>query len=112
MAQAIAQKQRRYADVMADGASSLLVLGSEVYGRWSPDAVQVVRELVALKAGQAPPTLRGCAAYAWSNRWWALISVGTQRAVAEALLRDGGADLQPNPPVESVPDLVDVLTDF
>ena len=69
LAQGIAEKRRRYADVMADRASSFLVLGCEIYGRWSADATQIVRELVNLKAGQAPPALRGCAAASWSNRW-------------------------------------------
>ena len=88
----------------------LLVLGCETYGRWCDDATRLVRELGALKAREAPPSLRACAWHAWSQRWWALVSVGVQRAVAETLLCHRGPDLQPNPPVEPAPPLADVLT--
>ena len=110
--QAVTRKRQRYADVVANPGSTLLVLGCEVYGRWSQDAVSIVRELVALKARAAPPALRRSAAYAWSNRWWSLISVATQRAVAEALLRPGGFDLQPVPARDEPPALADLVTDY
>ena len=106
---AVATKRRKYADVHASTQACLLVLGCEAYGRWSEDAIRIVRELAALKARQAPPLLRGCAQHAWSNWWWALIGVGVHRAIAEALLRDGGADLQASAPTTAPPSLVDVL---
>ena len=87
----------------------LLVLGCEVYGRWSEDAVAIVREMASLKARQAPRQLRNCARYAWANRWWSLIGVGVHRAIAEALLRHAGADLQNSPPTHAPPPLADVL---
>ena len=70
----------------------------------------MVRELAAHKAREAPRALRGSARHAWSHRWWALVSVGAQRAGAEALLRASGPDLQPNPLVNPTPPLADVLT--
>ena len=82
-----------------------------MFGRWCDDAVSVMRELAALKAKQAPPLLRACARHAWSERWWGLIGVGVQRAVAEALLRDGGVDLQASPPTTDTPPLAEVLAD-
>ena len=106
---AMQSKQRKYADVVASPQAALVVLGCEVYGRWCNDAISLVTELAALKAREAPPLLRGCAHYAWSNRWWALLSVGTQRAVAEALLRHAGPDLQPHAPTEVTPPLMEVL---
>ena len=111
LSQAVATKRRKYADVVNSGDASFLVLGCEAYGRWCNDAVGMVRELVALKA-KAPPAMRGCARYAWSQRWWSLVSVGTQRAIAEALLRHSGHDLQPNPAVEPTPPLADVLSQY
>ena len=108
---AMQSKRRKYADVVASPQAALVVLGCEVYGRWCNDAISLVTELAALKAREAPPLLRGCAHYAWSNRWWALLSVGTQRAVAEALLRHAGPDLQPSAPTEVTPPLMDVLLD-
>ena len=112
LAQAVATKRRKYADVHSSPAASLLVLGCETYGRWSEDAVKIVRELAALKAREAPPLLQGCARHSWSNRWWALVSVGVQRAIGEALLRHSGPDLQPQPPVVSAPPLADIVALF
>ena len=106
---AVATKRRRYADVHASPQACLLVLGCEVYGRWSDDAVKVVREMAALKAQQAPHRLRHCARHAWSNRWWALVGVGVHRAIAEALLRHAGFDLQDNAPLQPPPALADLL---
>ena len=108
----MAKKRRKYADVTNHPGAALLVLGSEVYGRWCPDAVELLRELVALKARQAPPALRGRAAHVWSNRWWAIVAVSTQRAIAESLIRHGGVDLQANPSPEEPPPLADLVVDF
>ena len=109
MQHAITTKRRTYADVHASPQACLLVLGCEVYGLWSDDAVKIVREMAALKAQQAPRRLRNCARHAWSNRWWALIGVGVQRAIAEALLRHAGFDLQDNAPLQPPPPLADLL---
>lgn len=112
MQQAVATKRRKYADVVTSSQACLLVLGCETYGRWCADAISIVRELATLKARQAPPLLRGCARFAWSNRWWALVGVGVQRAVAESLLRHGGPDLVPHAPTSLAPPLADVLLDL
>ena len=109
LAQAVARKRRKYADVVASQQAALLVLGCEVYGRWCQDASRIIRELAALKARQAPPLLRHCAQHAWSNRWWSMVGVGVQRAVAESLLRHAGADLQPCAPLAETPPLADIL---
>ena len=107
--QAVTTKRRTYADVHASPQACLLVLGCEVYGRWCDDAVAIVRELASLKAQQAPLRLRNCARHAWANRWWSLAGVGVQRAIAEALLRHSGADLQDSAPLYPPPPLTDVL---
>ena len=86
-----------------------MVLGTEVYGRWSDDALELLRELVALKAAQAQPLLRGAAAAAWTTRWWNLLSVGVQRACSETLLCSGGADLLQQTGEEVVPGLATVF---
>ena len=105
----VATKRRKHADVHSSATASLLVLGCEVYGRWSDDTTRTMRELAALKARQAPPLLRGCAMHAWSNRWWGIVGVGVQRAIAEALLREGGFDLQASAATTDPPPLADVL---
>ena len=112
LTQAVATKRRKYADVHSSPVACLLVVGCETYGRWTEDAIRIMRELAALKAREAPPLLQGCARYSWSNRWWALVSVGVQRAIAEALLCGGGPDLQAYPAVTSAPPLADLVAQF
>ena len=107
--QAVSTKRRTYGDVHGSPQAVLLVLGCEVYGRWCSDAIAIVNELAALKATQAPPRLRNCARHAWANRWWSLVGVGVQRAIAEALLRHSGADLQDCASFSPPPPLTDVL---
>ena len=87
----------------------LLVLGCEVYGRWTEDALRLVRELARLKAREAPALLRPTARQAWAARWWGIIGVGTQRAVGAALLVREGADLLPPTPNGEEPCLADLL---
>ncbi len=106
---AVNRKRQHYRDVIATPGAAFLVLGCEVYGRWSEDALQIVRELSTLKAAEAPEHLRQSARHGWASRWWAIVSVATQRAVAEALLRHGGADLQASQAERPPPPLTDVL---
>ena len=68
------RKHRTYHDVYHSDAATLLVLGTEVYDRWSIDAHDLVQELVTLKASQAQQLLRGAAAV-WSTRWRNVLSV-------------------------------------
>ena len=109
LGQAVSRKRRTYADVAASSEAALVVLGCEVYGRWCEDATSLVREMAALKAREAPPLLRGCAQHAWSNRWWSMIGVGVHRAIAEALLRHAGCDLQSSPATTEPPPLAEVI---
>ena len=105
------RKHRTYHNVYRSNAVTLLVLGTEVYGRWSTDAHDLVQELVTLKASQAQPLLRGAAAAAWSTRWWNVLSVGLQRATSDALLCCSSADLLPRTTPGDEPHLDDVLDD-
>ena len=102
------RKHRTYQHVSQAGAATLLVFGSEVYGRWSADAHDLVQEIVALKAAQAQPLLRGAAAAAWITRWWNVLSVGLQRAASEALLYCSSTDLLPRTTTGEEPHLGDV----
>ena len=86
-------------------------MGEAVYGRWNKNALDLVRELVALKAEQVSGLLRDSTTSAWRTRWWNLLSVGTQRACSEVLLCGGGADLLPQPECCEVPTLASVLDD-
>ena len=109
---AVNRKRGTYSDIPDSGVARLVVLGCEVYGRWSEDAVVLVRQLAEAKAREAPPALRTSARQAWSCRWWSLASVGVQRAIGEALLRDGGVDLLSSPSPAGEPSLTDVVGDY
>ena len=45
-----------------------------------------MRNLAKLKADQQPEHLKRATEYAWSARWWSLLSVAAQRAFAFSLL--------------------------
>ena len=83
------------------------VLGSEVGGRWSQGALQLVRDLVRIRAQRAPPALRQAAASAWARRWWSQLSVSVQQAVASKAL--GCSWPVPHPSQRVGPDLDQVL---
>ena len=108
---AIAKKRNTYSDVTSSGVACLLVLGCEVYGRWSEDAIDLVRQIARSKSRGAPPALRRAALQAWTNRWWGIIGVGVQRAIGEALLLEGGADLIPCSSLVEEPTLTDLVCD-
>ena len=85
------RKARVYPELGRHG-TQLVVLGCKVGGRWDDQAVAFVRRLARLRSRQAPPLLRAAARAAYSRRWWGLLSVAVQDAVAATLL---GAPLGP-----------------
>ena len=64
--------------------------------------------LVRKKARGVSDVLRRATERAYSVRWWSLLAVALQRAIAESLLRESGADLMPAEGSVELP-LVDVL---
>ena len=77
-----------------------MVLASEIGGRWSDTSLDFVRRLAAAKAAGAPPPLREATATALQARWWALLAVATQDALAATLLGDAPHLLHGNPAEE------------
>ena len=106
---AAARKHRRYADIDASGAGALIVLGCEVYGRWSDEALLLVKELATLKARPYPAYLRHSVRAAWHSRWWSLASVGMMNAAGESLLAGQGADLLAGSPPAAPPGVIELL---
>ena len=47
------------------------------------------------KARGVSDVLRRATERAYSARWWSLLAVALQRAIAESVLRESGADLMP-----------------
>ena len=79
-------KQKKYHEATQAGEVQLVTLACEVGGRWSPTCIQMVSELAKHKASAEPFRLRRAAEFAWHARWWSLLSVSAQRAVAASLL--------------------------
>ncbi|CAE7208919.1 unnamed protein product [Symbiodinium sp. CCMP2592] len=51
-----------------------------------PEAGRFVQHLIRVRSHRAPPALRRAAAAGWSRRWWGLLAVAVQRAVASTAL--------------------------
>ena len=76
------RKQARYPELSRGGPHRLLVLACEVGGRWSDECVDLLRTLTAVRARRTAPAIRAAATTAWHRRWWSLLSIAQQRAVA------------------------------
>ena len=93
-------KAVKYPELCNSQRVRLMVLASEVGGRWSDASLDFVRRLAAAKAAGAPPPLREATATALQARWWALLAVATQDALAATLLGDAPHLLHGNPAEE------------
>ena len=82
-----------YAEVISSGLGSLQCLGCEVYGRWSAQSVKLVPELARERARGLHPRIRRGVALGLQHRWWGILSIALQRAVANVVLNPDCADL-------------------
>ncbi len=62
------------------------MLGAELGGRVSQEALKALHLLAVAKARESPELLRRRAKSAWQRRWLGMLSVSIQVAVAESLL--------------------------
>ena len=76
----------------ATARHKFLVLGSEVGGRFSSECVDLVHQLVELKARHASDEDCKLVKLVYFRRWWGILSVAVQRAVSMNLL---GGDWAP-----------------
>ena len=81
-------KDVTYPELVNSGQLRLLTLACEIGGRWSDTCRDTVRQLATVKAREAPRQLRSAAVRAWEQRWWALLSVAAQSALASTLVDD------------------------
>ena len=102
-------REEDYPDVEASPHACLLCLAVETYGRWNHHSQQLLAQLARMKARGVPDVLRRTTERAYTQRWWSLLAVALQRAVADAVLRDSGADLTPAEEQLCGPALADVL---
>ena len=82
-----------YPEVARSNTSRLYCLGVEVFGRWGREALQLVRDLARETAAGLPPRVRLGTQTRLLRRWWGLLGLATQRAVARGVLQGTGADL-------------------
>ena len=102
-----AAKRETYPELVASSRCWLVTLACEVGSRWSDTCVALLCALAARKAEESPALLRGSARTARACRWWALLCVARQSALAAMLTEDalgglGGFSGEP-------PALADVL---
>ena len=79
-------KEDTYPELINSSDLRLVVLACEVGGRWSSTCVDVIRGLARHRAATEPSPLRQTARHAWRHRWWCLLSVTQQHALASSLL--------------------------
>ena len=62
------RKRGKYPELCREGPHKLVVLVSEISGRWNEDASRFVRSLVRLHRLRVQPTLRQAAAASWARK--------------------------------------------
>ena len=68
------------------GGQRLLVLAAELGGRWSSECHELMRLLLNHRARRTAPAVRAAARSGWQRRWWGLLGVALQQAVAATAL--------------------------
>ena len=104
------RKERRYPELLDSPYGRLVVLACEVGGRWNGASLRLVARLAKEKSRSAPALLRASARAAWTSRWWGLLSVAAQSALA-ATLGGGSASALGGPAGEDEVLLGHVLDD-
>ena len=96
-----------YQPVVSSGLGALYCLGCEVYGRWGQPCINLMQALVRERSRLLHPRVRRGTALSLQHRWWGILSVTLQKAVARAILRETGADLYESllEPIPSIADL-------
>ena len=83
-----------YQPVVDSGLGALYCLGCEVYGRWGQPCITLMSALIRERTRMLNPRVRRGTALGLQHRWWGILSVTLQKAVATAILRQTGEDLQ------------------
>ncbi|CAK0830298.1 unnamed protein product [Prorocentrum cordatum] len=86
LAVARGRKEATYPELIGSRRCRLVVLGLEVGGKWSEEALTFVGLLARARARSAPQRLRASARAAYLHRWTGLVAVAAQRAFAATLL--------------------------
>ena len=86
-----AEKSKRdtYPELVGSSVLRLMTVACEVGGRFNTEAKTLVTQLAEAKARSEVRVLRSSATRAWQNRWFTLLSVSVQNAVASTLVNEG-----------------------
>ena len=82
-----------YPEVVASQTARLYSLGVEVFGRWGSDSLALVRAAARQCTRGLPQRVRLSVQTRLLRRWWGVLGLATQRAVAGGVTRGTGADL-------------------
>ena len=74
-----------YDDIASSARAHLFCLASSTGGRWNATAQHFVRGLVHVHTLAQPAVLRQSVALALTRRWWAVLSVARDEAIAASL---------------------------
>jgi hypothetical protein len=91
--------------------AELVVLAAEVGGRWNDTALEFVRALAKHKVQAVPRVLRRSAELAWTDRWWTILGVAIQDALAASVLAPPTHSLVIDGAATPVPELDQLLDD-
>ena len=80
------KKKDTYPELVGSNRLRLTTLACETSGRWSEECVKVVRLLARAKARTAREEQRARMAAAYASRWWSMLSVSAQMALASTLV--------------------------
>ena len=81
-----AVKATTYADVVSSRRACFVVLGVEVFGRFSSDVRGLLSDLALEKVATVPEPVRRSCQLAWLSRWWCLLSVSAAKSCAGCIL--------------------------
>lgn len=84
--QAELRKCRVYHDVVQSREASFFPLAADSFGRWGPYAQRLLSRLAAQPLARGPASLSSSRQLSRLRRWWGILSLTTQRALAECLL--------------------------
>ena len=101
-------KERTSPELLApQSRCRLVVIALDVGGRWSAEAVDLVRQLARARARSVPERLRSVLTVAYVRRWCSLFAAAASRAYAASLL---AAPVQSTANVDGAPPLVRMLS--
>ena len=82
-----------YSEVTRSGLGALFCLGSEVFGRWGSQSVDLVPALARERVRGLHVRVRRGTRLLLERRWWGILGVSQQRGIAHILRHQAGADL-------------------